>query len=622
MALRPDRRGVLLPDAGSPARSRRRLAWAVLAALLVALLAGAVTFDPAAAGRRPTGEAATYAAQALSLAHDLDLRWSREDHDRFRSAWGAAPEGVRLRSRSAGERIAYDVPVPYAFALAPWVRVAPVRGPAVANALLLALAAVAAASTLARRVGPAAPLLAAIFVFASIAFVHVFRIGPDLFALAAVVCAYALAYRGEGPMEDPFGEVYTGRLPGEEGAGAALRWLGAGALVGSAAAFHPVYLVLALPLALAPPRGSRRRGGALVAAGLALALAAAGAVGWAAGDDPLPWAGGGRLFFSETGFPAVDVAVADWPRTAPPDAGWASLPNGPPEPVLHRSLWGWNLLFVAAGRAVGVVPYLLPALLALALLEPPGGGRSSRGRWLIPWVAGAAIVLFLLVRPFDFAGVSEAPANRWLLPVYGAVWFAAARPVRPAWVLAAAVAAAPFLYPSWLAPRTVTSPEAMAAGRYVSPVAGWLLPHESTQRDVPGVRELQHGVVRVRLLGPGIAPSPAADRLRIDTGAGGELFVASPLAVDGFRIGLGPGSPSGIEVADGEVEGTTFTPAGGVVLEIDPGSADRRHPLWWTRSEVFLYRLGLAFPEPEAPGAGAEVDLAIVPLYGDGGPSP
>ncbi len=659
MGLGPERRGVLLPGARAGMAGGSRW-WLLLGVLLLALLVGALTFDPfdaagGADGGAPTSDAATIWMQAASLAHDLNLGYAAGDTERFVADWGTRPEGLRLRSRDAGDHIAFDVPVPYSVFLAPFVGLAPVRGAAVANVLLLALAAVVGARVLARRLGSVAPLWVAVSVFASVTFTYAFRIGPELFALAAVVSAYALVYRGEGPASARMTEVYSGSLPGEARGGVG-RWLGAGALLALAAASHPAYLLLALPLVLAAPRVlaaapvRRRRAAALVGAALLALLALVSAVGHAAGDDWLPWSTRGRVFLTETGFPAVDTPVSAWPKGGGGDEGAAAgespapgkvgrllhgmtglsggddwLPGGAPRPVWDLGLWGWNLLFLVAGRTVGVLPYFLPVVLLLgAALDR--GGRVGSGRLAIPWMVVAALAVWLAVRPFDFAGAAGGlggPGNHWFVPLYGALWFVAVRPVRPAWALVVAAVAAPFLYPSWLAPRTVAQPAALRAGTFVSPVAARLLPSESTQRDLPGTREVQLGVLWIRSTGPGITVPDRGEHLIADTSGHAELLVGSPVPLGGLRLAFGAGAPTRIELDDATLVQTTLTPAGGVVFTVDPGSPDRTQPLWWTRGDVFLYRLGFAFPggSGEASGSGttvaasARVPLTIQPVY-------
>ncbi|HXU45505.1 MAG TPA: hypothetical protein VN783_08260, partial [Thermoanaerobaculia bacterium] len=173
-----------------------KLGWLVLSALLLAVLAGALTFDRTG---RPSlvGDEATYAMQAASLAHDVDFAYTRADYDRFVAEWGGPPDGLILQTRDGGRHLTYGKPVPYALFAAPFARFAPVRGPLVANALALALAALLAARALRRRIGPAGPLWVAVFVFASVSFAYAFWVHADLFLFSCVAAGYALASAGE-----------------------------------------------------------------------------------------------------------------------------------------------------------------------------------------------------------------------------------------------------------------------------------------------------------------------------------------------------------------------------------------------------------------------------------------
>lgn len=610
MALTPTRRGVRLPGDGISGQGLRRGSWALLAALLVANLAAAgAAGGPAAEGPALPGDGATYALQAASVAFDLDLAWSRGDHDRFVASRGEPPGAVVLRSPDRGERITFGVPVPYAVAAAPVVRLAPVRGLAVFNALLLAVAALLAAATLERRLGPGAPLWVAAFVFASVAWVYTYRATPELFAASLVALAFALAYRGEGQPVRRFTELYAGTLPGEEAGRGPWRWVAVGALVATVAAFHPFYLLLLLPLALAVPRG-RRRLGAAVLVGTALAvLAVWGAVYAAAGGAWLPWDRGGRVFTPETGFPAVDVPVALWPQEEPAGPAW--LPGGVPRELPGGESAGrlaaWNVLFLGAGRHVGLLPYFVPVLLGFVAF------LGERGRWALPLAVGLALAGALLIQPFDFAagvgGGGAAVGNAFFLPLYPALWFLAGRPLRPAWVAVVAVLAGLYLYPAWLAPGS-----AAQAGAAPGFAARRLLPVETTQAELPGVRDVQHGTLWVRL-GRGVVDSGPGE-LRLDPGRRLELWIGSPVPVPAFRLELGSaGSPAPTQAGVGGAEAlrTVLTPDGRVILELDPGSPDRRHPVAWSSRSFALYRLVVGVPRE---GGGGPLPFRIVPRYG------
>lgn len=614
MALTPTRRGVRLPDAGVGSLGVRRGCWALLAALLTANLVGAVTFRPAPDRPLP-GDGATHVLQAASLAEDFDLRWSREDHDRFAAQRGRPPGAVVLRSPDRGERIAYAVPVPWAVAAAPFVRIAPVRGPAVANALFLALAAVAAATTLERRLGPTAPLWVAAFVFASVAFVYTFRPTPELLAAALVAVAFALAYRGEGRPARRFTEIYAGTLPGEEAARAPVRWIAVGALLGTAATLHPFYLALLLPLGLAVPSGRRRSGVAVLLLSAALALAAWGGLQAVAGGSPVPWDRSGRLFTPETGFPAVNVPVALWPAEEP-EIAW--LPGGPPEASWEGRdslrLWAWDVLFLAAGRHLGVLPYFLPLLLGF------GAYQGVRGRGALPVAVGLALAAIVVVRPFGLAGSAEAVAAAFFLPLYPALWFTAARPARSAWVVLVAILAAPWLYPAWLAPRTTAQ-----EGLRPSPVARLALPLETSQTELPGVTDLHHGSLWLRLPSDGVDPvgEGPGGTLRFETGRRTELWIGSTVELPALRLEL-PGTdarsgssavPTRIETEGAELLRTVLSPDGGALFVLDPGEPDRSHAVAWSTGPYAFYRLEITFPDDQE---GRPVTARIVPVF-DGG---
>jgi hypothetical protein len=167
------------------------LGWVVLGSLLlVTLLVAGFWFDRS----ELEGDEPTYAAQAASLAWDFDLRWDRADFDRFAAQWGGPPRGLMLQSGDGGTRLGFGKPFLYAVVTAPFVRVSPRHGAAVANALLLALAAILAALALRSRVAGWAPWYVALFVFGSVGFAYVYRLQADLFLLAATVCGFALAY--------------------------------------------------------------------------------------------------------------------------------------------------------------------------------------------------------------------------------------------------------------------------------------------------------------------------------------------------------------------------------------------------------------------------------------------
>ncbi|HKI04307.1 MAG TPA: glycosyltransferase 87 family protein [Thermoanaerobaculia bacterium] len=575
--------------------------WAVLGLLLLATLVGALRLDRS---KLPlTGDEATYAMQAASLAWDFDLTYTRQDYDRFVAHWGVPPEGLILQSREGSDRLVYGKPPLYALVIAPFVRAAPVRGPVVANALLLAAAALLAARALRGRLGPAAPLWVAAFVFASIAFAYVFWGDSDLFLFAAVAIAFALVY-GEDRKETAPSQIYEGE--DTEPAGRSLaRWLGAGMLLGVAVAYRPVYLGLLLPALLAaresPPD---RRGRALTSlvSGAVLLLLASMGIQWLAGGDATGYGGQRQGIYAHEAFPAVEYPAAQWSERVAREGNASWLQKAAVKPQLNPKLAGWNVLYTLAGRNVGVLPYFLPLLLGFVAF------RGDRGRWAIPLAVGAALLAFLVLRPFNFYG-GGALGNRYFLPLYPALWFMAARPARAVWPAVAALLAAPFLAQLWAHPTAYPLGEG-GEYRHVSRIAQRWLPYEMTQSAAPGQEVAVGSGLWVKILNRSVWPSGKGGSLRIAGDARAELIVGSPQPLGDLHLEFDQRAPSRLVIDGrgvGELRPLLLKPDGHILFEVPLGRERAVHPLWWGPYDYHLYVLDFHLPGAPATPIGFHV---------------
>jgi hypothetical protein len=580
------------------------VSWGALGLLLLATLIGALRLDRA---KLPLlGDEATYAMQAASLAWDFDLAYTRQDYDRFVSHWGVPPEGLILQSREGAPedtRLVYGKPPLYALVIAPFVRAAPVRGPVVANALLLAAAALLAARSLRNRIGPAAPLWVAVFVFASVAFAYVFWGDADLFLFASVAAGFALIYQGDRRYtEGEIPQVYEGE--GTAPAGAFfLRWLAAGGLLGVAAVYRPVYLVLLLPAILAaresPPDRRGRAVTGLALGAILLVLASMG-LQWLAGGDATGYGGTRQGIYAREPYPEVDFPSSSWDERVKREGNASWLQAEAVRPQLNPKIAGWNLLYFLAGQNVGVLPYFLPLVLGFLAF------RADRGRWAIPLAVAAAALAFLLLRPFNFHGGSVL-GNRYFLPLYPALWFLAARPARVLWAVIVALLAAPFLGSLWVHPTAY--PLEGSFPRHVSQYARRWLPYETTQTTAPGQQVAVGGGLWVKTLTPNLWPAERGGGLRFVGSTEGELLVGSPQPLSALHFEFDQKAPSRLLVGGKELRPLLLRPDGGVLFEVPLERERAVHPLEWSPYDHHLYALDFRLPGAPA----APIGLHILP---------
>ena len=557
------------------------LTWqrAVLWALVLALTVAVVAFDPAD-WPYTVGDEGVYAMQAQSLAFDFDRRYEASDYRRYLETTGKVPDPLILQSRDGGDTLVYAKPVFYSLFLSPFVRLAPERGPIAANLVLLILGALLLECLLLRRVGADGPLMAAFLLFFSVTFGHVFWVHADLFYLVATafgLCCLDPWFEGE-------------RLP-------RARLFAGGVLLAIAGAGRPFYLaVLAAVLLAAAPslrQAWGRRASAIVLGGAVVLLAASAWFHAGSGGAWSPYVGERQGFSSATGYPDIDFDRQDWPEllAARGDASW--IREGFLLPSFDAGLLGHNLVYVALGRSIGIVPYFLPLVVACACLR-----RGSRRRWLLVAVA-LGLLAFLIKSPHNFYGGAGAIANRWFLPLYPVCWFLIERAPARRWLAASAVVAALFVGPLWYSaaafPVEIDAESGARRLRYVSPAAKRLLPLETSQihlSSAPG--DVQHGDLRVRLVGNGVWPHGDGG-IRCRPGADGELLIGSPVPLAGLTVELVP-----VEAGVGEP----------VSVVVERPHRIARHRYSYGGIPLHYYRLVL----PGTP-QGGDRDVFLVPVF-------
>ena len=532
-----------VPHASGEA-GRPRAASLVRASLAVGALAAALGVAAASFGvpaSPPRGDEAALWLAAASVAHDGDLRFASVDRQRFRAAWGSEAETAEptVEGQPAGSPVFSVDPAP-AIWLAPWIAWLPRQGGWVGQLVLVALAAILAGVALGRRLNATAAWLPLAALVGSVAVTSIFRLHPGAFVLAAAVLAGALRSRTLLPAAQPLPELY----PGPGGGVGWTGWLAAaleGALLGLVAAHHPALLALALPLLVAWLRRPR-------------ALAPLLALGVCA---------------------LVTIAAAG--------PAWGAL-----APAVEPALFGWNLLYLVVGRHVGLLPFLLPALLCLALYSRREGAAAAAAGALL------ALVLLPLLSPFDWAEAGAAWGSAALLPIFGALWFVPTRPPRRWMLVGVALAGGLWLWPLWLQPwappgnLVASSP----VGRYLLP----LLPFETTLGELPASCRVAASGVRVRAANDAIECAADGKVLRLLPGRAGEIVVESPVRLLSLRLEAGANAPAELAVEGADQGETVLSPGGEVTFEVLLGKPSARHSLGWTEQPASIYRLGLRFP--------------------------
>ena len=455
---------------------RRVGSWAVLGLLLIWTGWQAVGHDRSDWPFH-IGDEGTYAMAAGSLAWDFDFRFEERDVERFRDLWGGAPDLI-LQSSDGGETITFGKPFFYPLYLAPFIRVAPRRGPAIANFLLLAGASIFAAWVLASSLPTMAPLLVSVFVFCSLTFAHVYWIHPDLFFLTLCTLAIGLAlYTSQRIREASRYPTWLVRLG---------PWILVGSLVAILGSGRPPYFVVLLPIVLLIPRSDRRSFGlALVLTTIVCTgLLASAQLGFS--ETFTAYGAERRGFTGYTGYPGIDFPAGDWTEHVERFGNVSWIREGALKPELDPYLLVWNSLYLFLGRNVGLLPYFLPLLLPLIL---SGSSRdNSRRAWPSLLAFAIAMAALFVLRPFNFYGGEGSLANRYFLPLYPLFWFLPMRtpsmPVLGATALLAAVFVAPIWWNANGYPISHGGDSARAAYRYTAgPLYRWL-PHESSQKHI------------------------------------------------------------------------------------------------------------------------------------------
>lgn len=379
---------------------------------------------------------ATYYMMGLSLVHDWDLTYRKQDLVRVWREFPAGPAGVFLKRGTridgtpdpARGRLFYGKSFIYPLFAAPFIAVAGTNGFLALNALCLTLVVLAGYLFLRARSpsGPSA-ILAAGFVMASIVPVYFVQMMPEVFNFSLAFLAYFcwLYKEVSTPERAPRGTAWL------------FTWKSdlAMAVILGIATFSKVTnaLLLGAPAALWLFRLLRgRRDGApggsgpiaiprIVSCVAAFALTAGAlfAVNLAISGD-WNYQGGGedvrKSYYYEFPF-QNDVPVHELGVSKSRDtAMWQVIFNK----RTFASNLAHNVEYFFIGRYAGMLPYFFPGLFAM-LLMLGAPRRRPDWQWLVLAVALAQGLIFVVATPYTWSG--GGVGNRYFFAGYGVMLF-------------------------------------------------------------------------------------------------------------------------------------------------------------------------------------------------------
>jgi len=408
---------------------------------------------------------AVYYAQTQSIAHDLDLEYTKKDLARYYHDFDAGPQGIFLKKASNG-RIFFAKSWAYSLFAAPFVRIFGYNGFFVFHSFLLLIVMLMGFAYFSRTNSPLASISYLLtFLFASVAGVYFLWISPDFFnfCLAFIIVflwIYKIKRRETPHPPETAGPAIPFLLsPGTD-------YLAA-LLVGLAVFSKPPNFVLLGPLVLYALYEKK------FFKALVLVVVFFLTVGLLFGANYLltsdwNYQGGERKTFIGS-FPLEkDNLTFDSLGDTMTSENYFQRFLIPPKFILY------NIFYYFFGRFTGVAWYFFPAFLALLLFL-----RAKRRfhDWLTLAALAGGILIYIVLTPEFYGGGGGTLANRYFLNIYPLFLFLPAE--KKSWrqiVLIWAIAAV-FISPILVSPFRSSAQPATHAKKF--PIKA--LPLEMTQ---------------------------------------------------------------------------------------------------------------------------------------------
>lgn len=355
---------------------------------------------------------AVYYAMTQSIAHDLDLEYTKKDLVRYYHDFAAGPQGIFLK-KAANNKLFFAKSWAYSLFAAPFVRVFGANGFLVFHSFLLLPVLLMGFSYLALANPPPVSLFYLLsFLFGSVACVYFIWISPDFFNFSLALTVLFLWLYKIKRAEQPQPASRPG--PWQAFLGSAATDVLASFLAGIATFSKPPNIVLMGPLVLYALLHKK------ILKALLLTVVFLLTVGFFFGTNYLltsdwNYQGGERKTFHGTVFPlekeAQDFDSLGYPMTSEDYFGRFLLP---PQFVL------FNIFYYFFGRFTGIAWYFFPAFLGLILFF---SSKRRLTHWLVLAALSGGILIYIILTPEFYGGGGGSLANRYFLSIYPLFFF-------------------------------------------------------------------------------------------------------------------------------------------------------------------------------------------------------
>jgi hypothetical protein len=349
---------------------------------------------------------AIYYSMTQSLAQDGDLKYTKNDLNRYYQVFLSGPLGIFLKKGKDGQ-IFYAKSFAYPLFAAPFVKIFGYNGFFVFHSLLLLLILLMGFTYFSLSNKPALSLLFVLtFLFASVAGVYFIWISPDFFNLFLVFSTlflwlYKLKYKEKNNQEERKNK-FQGFLQSN--------WTDyiACALVGIAVFSKPPNVVLMGPMVLYTLYKKKFLKSALMILIFLLTSGLFWGTNYLVTGDWNYQGGERKTFYFKYPLEREGMTFDSLGHKMSTE-GYGQKHLLPVKVIIY------NFFYYFWGRFTGIAWYFFPALLFLILFFL---GKKRFYQWLILAALAGEILIYIILMPDNYAGGGGAVANRYFLNIY------------------------------------------------------------------------------------------------------------------------------------------------------------------------------------------------------------